>query len=198
MNMGRELTPAMKWLLGPLRWPISAVTVCALLFALWSARLPGGLIRNSISLWILIAIGVLWLVWPVLRLIVGRRCGWPQSLLMHGQRQRVLVGVIVLASAFAVWRNLPLKSAFAVSRPAMDRMARELIASGKPYGDDQWGVYRAKRIKAVPGGVRFTVEETDVRYKSGFIYLPNTDPKRTNWRSYRYIGGGWWAWREEN
>src|SRR5438128_3659245 len=138
MNMGRELTPAMKWLLGPLRWPISAVTVCSLLFALWAARLPGGLVRNSMSLWILVAIGMLWLVWPVVRLIVGKRCGWPQSLLMRGQRQRVLVGVVVLAAAGAVWRNAPLKSALMVSRPSMDRMARKLLASGKFYADDQW------------------------------------------------------------
>src|SRR5205823_6131958 len=101
----------------------------------------------SVSLWILLAIGVLWLVWPMVRLITGKRCGWPQSLLMRGQRQRVLVGVIVLAAALAVWRNAPLKSALVVSRPAMNRMARELMASGKFYADDQWvGAYKARRV----------------------------------------------------
>jgi len=32
-----------------------------------------------------------------------------------------------------------------------------------------------------------------------FVYLPNTDPKRVGWqnRNYRYVGGHWWAWREE-
>ena len=37
------------------------------------------------------------------------------------------------------------------------------------------------------------------RDRAGFTYLPNVDPKRVGWsqKSYRYLGGGWWAWREE-
>jgi len=49
------------------------------------------------------------------------------------------------------------------------------------------------------GGVRFTAEEDNRAYRSGFIYLPKVDPKRTAWqnKNYRHVGGGWWAWREE-
>ena len=94
-----------------------------------------------------------------------------------------------------------MKAAVKFSRPAMQKMASDLLASGQAYADDQWvGVYRARRIKVVPGGgVRFTVEEQNRAYKSGFTYLPKVDPKKVGWRnkSYRYVGDGWWAWREE-
>src|SRR5437867_9827306 len=50
MNMGRELGELAKWVLGPVRWPVSLLTWGALGFALWEARLPGGQIRASVSL----------------------------------------------------------------------------------------------------------------------------------------------------
>jgi hypothetical protein len=83
----------------------------------------------------------------------------------------------------------------------MDQLAADTIASANPYVDDRRvGVFYARRIKQIPGGgVRFTVEESKRTYRSGFTYLPNVDPKRVGWQnnSYRYVGGHWWAWREE-
>src|SRR5438045_4421546 len=66
MNMGRELSPLAKWVLGPVRWPVNVLSWGALVFALWFARLPGGQIRSSTSLIILIALGLLWTAWPIL------------------------------------------------------------------------------------------------------------------------------------
>ncbi|HEX8520621.1 MAG TPA: hypothetical protein VF669_00110 [Tepidisphaeraceae bacterium] len=198
MNMGRELTSLMLWVLGPIRGLVGAASWAALFFALWSARLPGGKVRASASLWVLVALGLVWLIWPVLRGIYGRKYGWPTSLLMQGQKQRVLVGIAMVLSAIAIWYRLPLKAGIAISRPAMERMAKNLVASGNFYANDQWvGVYPAKHIKVVPGGVRFTSEDSDVTYKAGFAYLPNVDPKKSNWKTYRFIGNGWWTWREE-
>ncbi len=85
-----------------------------------------------------------------------------------------------------------------ISRPAMDRMAKQLIDSRQPYAADQWvGVYKARRIRAVPGGMRFTVEDSDRAYKAGFVYLPNVNPRKNAFRSYYHLGHGWYAWREE-
>jgi hypothetical protein len=198
MNMGRELTPLMKWVLGPIRNTVRLASWAAIVVALWYARLPGQRVRSSASIYVLILLGTLWLTWPILRTFMGRRFGWPTSLLLNGQRQRFLVGIALLLSAVAIWYQLPLKLAMYISQPAMDRMAREVMDSGQPYGKNRWvGIYPARRIKAVPGGVRFTTEDSDVTYKAGFIYLPNVDPKKTNWKSYKYVGGGWWTWREE-
>jgi len=198
MNMGRPLTAMKLWILGPIHWHVTLLTWAAMAFALWFARLPGGKVRNSPALWILIAMGGLWLAWPIVRRIVGRRCGWPQSLLLRGQKQRIIVGFVLLLAAVGVWYRVPLKLAMWISRPAMDRMAKELIDSKQPYGEDRWvGVYKARRVKAVPGGMRFTVEDSDRTYRAGFIYLPDVDPKKSTWRSYYSLGDGWWTWREE-
>ena len=152
----------------------------------------------------MIGLGVLWLAWPIVRFAAARRYGWPTSLLMRGQRLRITVGLSILLAAAAIVYQLPLKAALYVSRPAMDQFAKELLASGEQYADDRWcGVYKATRVKTIPtagyqhGGVRITVEESNRAYRSGFIYLPHADPKRNSRRSYRYVGDGWWTWREE-
>src|SRR5688572_8901282 len=77
MNMGRELSELAKWVLGPVRWPVSLMSWAAIAIALWYARLPGGQIANSSSIWILSSLGVLWLAWPVVRWIAARKYGWP-------------------------------------------------------------------------------------------------------------------------
>jgi hypothetical protein len=201
MNMGRSLTAFARWAMGPLRWPVNLLSWAAMGYALWMARLPGAQLRNSSSLIILFALGLFWLTWPMVRVSIARKYGWPHSLLMRGQRQRVTVGIALLLASMAVWYDLPLKAALYISRPAMDHMATELLASGNPYTDDQWlGVYKATRIKVSLGRtVRITCEESNRAYRSGFIYLPNVDPKRTTWtgKNYHHVSGPWWAWREE-
>ena len=202
MIMGRALTPVARWALGPLRWHVNLLSWLAIGYALWMARLPGGQIRNSSSLVILILLGLFWVAWPVLRVIIAKRRGWPHSLVMRGQKTRVVVGLALLLSAAAVWYDLPLKASLYVSRPAMDKLATELLASSEPYADDQWlGVYKATRIKKLVGvkGVRITCEESNRAYRSGFVYLPNVDASRSTWRNknYHHVSGFWWAWREE-
>jgi hypothetical protein len=204
MNMGRELSELAKFVLGPVRWPVSFMSWGAIAMALWYARLPGGQIAQSSSIWILVSLGVLWIAWPIVRIIAAKTYGWPTSLLMRGQRLRLTVGLCILAAAVAIFYQLPMRAALAISRPAMDKMATDLLASGEQYGDDKWcGVYKATRVKVIPtpgnsrGGVRITVEETNRAYRSGFLYLPNAETKRNYRRSYQYVGGGWWAWREE-
>ena len=200
MNMGRPLSALAQWVLGPVRWPVSLLTWGALAFALWTARLPGGQIRGSSSIIILVALAVIWLAWPIVRIVAARRYGWPASLLMQGQKQRLLVGLSLVAAVVAIFYSLPMKAALHVSRDRMDALAKTLMSSGEPYADDQWvGVYRATRIRTIPGGVRFTCEEQNRAYKSGFMYLPEVNPKRfvSSRRSYEYVGEGWWAWREE-
>ena len=204
MNMGRELSELAKFVLGPVRWPVSLMSWGAIGVALWYARLPGGQIAGSSSIWILMGLGVLWILWPIVRVIAAKRYGWPTSLLMRGQRLRLAVGVSICLAALAIYYQLPLKAALYVSRPAMDRLATELLDSGNQYADDRWcGVYKATRVGVIPtpghsrGGVRITVEESNRAYRSGFVYLPHADTKRNYRRGYQYVGGGWWAWRQE-
>jgi hypothetical protein len=201
MNMGRELSELAKWVLGPLRWPVNLMSWGALAYALWESRLPGDQIARSSSLYLLIALGAFWLTWPIIRVIAAKKYGWPHSLLMRGQKLRISVGLCLLIASWSIVRNLPLRAALYVSMPAMEQLADDTLRAPLPYQDDRRvGVFYARRVKQIPaGGMRFTVEESKRTYRSGFVYLPNTDPKRVGWqsRNYRYVGGHWWAWREE-
>src|SRR5580693_7070002 len=67
MNMGRELSAVDRFVLGPIRWPVIAMTAGATGFVLWMARLPGG--RKTVpmeAIGVLGIVGVLWLVWPMI------------------------------------------------------------------------------------------------------------------------------------
>jgi hypothetical protein len=104
----------------------------------------------------------------------------------------------IVLTVVAVRMDWPLKVGFAVSRPAMDRLAQGLITSGNTFEEDQWvGVYKAKRIWRVGDGVRFVTDDSDVSYTAGFVYLPQADPRRSKWSSYKYVGEKWWAWRRD-
>src|SRR5215212_9585792 len=81
MNMGRELSAVARWVLGPVRWPVNLLSWVALAYSVWVSRLPGAQFVQSGSIVILIMLGVLWLMWPIVRVMAARRYGWPHELL---------------------------------------------------------------------------------------------------------------------
>lgn len=176
---------------------MSLLTWAAILYSLWTARLPGGQFADSNSIYILGVIGLTWLLWPVVRVVAARRYGWPTSLLMRGQRQRMLIGFSIALSIAAIFYRVPETLALKMSGPAMERLAWECMNGSAPYMEDRWvGVFKATRVQKTSSGMRFTVEEHDRAYKAGFDNSPNRDPMRTR-RNLRHLGDGWWAWRQE-
>src|SRR5690349_8606971 len=106
MNMGRALGALVKWALGPIRAPIVLATLLAIGFTLWTARLPGG--RRTVpvlSIGLLVAIGSVWIVWPLLRIAMARRFGWSQQQLTAGRKPRLLMGTLTLLAAATVVAN---------------------------------------------------------------------------------------------
>ncbi len=57
MNMGRVLTPLVRWLPGPIGKQVTPASCGTVAFALWSARRPGGQVRDSVLLSILTGLG---------------------------------------------------------------------------------------------------------------------------------------------
>lgn len=200
MNMGRSLSAFDKFVLGPIRWPVISLTTAATIFVLWLARLPGG--RKTVPLFaiaLLAIIGLLWLIWPMIRVIVMKRTGWTRDQLTAGRKPRWAVGAVVLFAAIAVYQNWPMQAAFWASRPAMTSLADHILHSSNYSHSDQWaGFYKVQDIRKASNGVKVTVEENiPGRYSSGFIYLPGLDPARTPLKAYRFIGHGWWTWRDD-
>jgi hypothetical protein len=77
----------------------------------------------------------------------------------------------------------------------MDALAADVIARPKSSPQDQWlGAYKATEVQPIRGGgARFTVEVGADGFRTGFMYLPNTNPNSKS-RGRQYLGDGWWLW----
>jgi hypothetical protein len=143
-------------------------------------------------------LALLWLAWPLVRWVVLRHYGWPAVVIKPMGRRHWAVPLVMAVMVALTSMRVPKRVAFNVSRAAMDKLAAEVMANPQAKYDDRWvGLFHAKNVRAIPGGVKFTAEDDDVQFKAGFVYLPKVDPKNVAWRTYTYIGNGWWAWREE-
>jgi hypothetical protein len=200
MNMGRMLSAFDRFVLGPIRWPVISLTAAATVFVLWLSRLPGG--RKTVPLAAIVVLGIiglLWLVWPMIRVIVMKRTGWTRDQLTAGRKPRRVVGAVLSFTAIAVFLNWPMQAAFWASRPAMTSLANNILRSSNFSHGERWaGFYKVQEVRKASNGVKITVEE-NIRdgYTSGFIYLPQVDPKHTALKAYQFIGDGWWSWRED-
>jgi hypothetical protein len=196
MNLGAPLTRTAQWVLGPMRWPTIVGTIVAAGLVLWATRLPRNWLNVSrVGLGVLIAMGVVWIAWPIARTLTAKKYNWPKVRLTQGAKPRYIVGAILLLEALAIARGIPLKIAFWMSKSQMDALAADVIARPKSSPQDQWlGLYKATEVQPVrPGGAKFTVEVAPDGFRTGFMYLPSADPHIRN-GGKQYMGDGWWLW----
>jgi hypothetical protein len=148
-------------------------------------------------------VAVLWLAWPIVRRLTLRHYGWPARVLKPMGRFHWVVPIVIVAMSAAIALRVVPRVAFAASRPAMDRLARDVIAHPTDTFSPRWvGLFWAKSIRTVPGvggpaGVSFVAEDRDVRSaRVGFAYLaPGGNPHALPFNSYHPIGHGWWDGR---
>jgi hypothetical protein len=99
------------------------------------------------------------------------------------------VTVVLVAWQVPTWVS------FRISRPAMDRMARQLMADPQSAPQDSWlGLYAVKQVSATSNGVWFEIANSGFTSQSGFIYSPDGPPKGTYEDHYVPMGRGWYAW----
>lgn len=198
-NPGRPIPRWAAWAVGPISWPMYGLAWVAVGVMLWRARLPG--VRWSFATPALLewlAVAAVWAAWPAVRRRVLRRHGWPARVIRPMGRWFWTVPAAVVAMVAATATAVPQAVSYRASRPAMDELAAQVVAHPHDvFPPRRVGLFRAKNIRAIPGGgMRFTVYDDDVAFRSGFQYMPAVDPKKAAWRSLRYVGDGWWAWRE--
>jgi hypothetical protein len=109
-----------------------------------------------------------------------------------------LVIPALAASAVAFWySSAPLNARFALSRPAMDDLAAEMLASGQMSEPNQrLGLYRAEGIERIGSAVRFHVAPSGFGNKTGFVYSPTHAPPRVGEDTYVHLAGPWYLWEE--
>lgn len=198
-NPGRSVPRSAAWAVGPISWPVYLIAMLGCGVTLWRARLPGIVYswKSPVMIgWVCLAL--LWLGWPLVRRAVLRRYGWPVVVIKPMGRRHWIVPLVMAAMVAMTSLRSPKHAAFRASRSAMDELAAEVMANPKLKFENRWvGLFRAKNVRAIPGGMKFTAEDDDVQFKAGFVYLPKVNPKKVAWRTYQYIGDGWWSWREE-
>jgi hypothetical protein len=200
MNMGRKIGDMTWWWLGPISSKLYALTLVAAVVTLWFARLPNNIFQPMpIACIIWITIGAVWFVWPVLRYVVAVQKRWPRFKFKTGLVQWLVMPLIIVLMIVAIRYRVPLRLTFWASRPSMESLAKQVIEKPETAPNEEWaGAYNAKKIRRTRHGMQFTVEDANVNYRAGFIYMPGVDPSRgKDWPSRRYVGDGWWIWREE-
>ena len=197
-NAGRPVPAYARWAVGPISWPVYLVALLGCGVTLWRARLPVQPFSWSAPvLWGWVALATLWLAWPLVRRAVLRHYGWPRRVIRPMGRLHWVVPVVILVMAAAAADHLPPRAAFAASRPAMDRLARDVLDHPGTGFTPRWvGLFWAKNIATVPGGVTFVADDRDARVRVGFAYLPRLRPDGLRFKVYHYVGHGWWDWKQ--
>lgn len=184
-----------RWARKPVGWPLHGAVLVASLSILIAMAAPQG--WSTPFLWgvvMWLAIGACWLMRAVLALGYSwcdrtgpsRSRHWfvaPVSLV-------VLIGLCLL--------EIPLYTAFALSRPAMNRVAHQITTSPAAAPAPTWiGLFPAEEIERTPFGMQFTVRGLGSisADRGGFAWSPNGPPKMEDARC-THLGGAWYVWRE--
>jgi hypothetical protein len=200
-NPGRPVPRYAAWAVGPISWPIYFIAIAACAVTLWRARLPGITFSwksPTIIGWA--GLATVWLLWPLARRLVLRHHGWPAVVIKPMGKRYWIVPLVIAAMIATTATRLPKNLAFRASRPSLDRLAADVLANPQARFANRWvGLFHAKNIRGLPGnsGIKLTVEDDDMQFKAGFVYLPHVNPKNPAWKTYVYIGDGWWMWRED-
>lgn len=138
---------------------------------------------------------VLGLVWVVLALVTIARSGF---LATATNRYLLAMALIAAGTAGAVASGAPFHVRLALSRPAMEALAVELLEPGVIGSADRWiGLFDAESITEFAGGYRFLVKGTGFLDPAGFAYSPNGEPPNLGGEDrYTHIEGPWWVWVE--
>jgi hypothetical protein len=144
---------------------------------------------------ILFLLIIVWLVRVLIALLLARYYAIPITGSRAAGRRWTTMPVVILLCAFLIDSGVPLHIRFWISRPAMDRLAQEIMQL--PLGGSKWpnqnvGLYRTYRIDRLEGGMRFLVT-----YKfsgcGGFAYLTDQAPASVR-TEYEHYSGPWYLW----
>ncbi len=175
------LAQMVRSLLRPLGWPAHAITLVACGFAIWAMALhwilpfASFLFCGVLLSWLLA--GAIWAIRLAARGAVWLFQPATRTVSRPGGRGFLVLPLCVAALAFLNWFDLPLRVAFRLSQPALERMAR--AAPGAPPAFPprvrRAGLYHAHW--AGFGGKRAVIQVTDSMFifsgtLAGFAYCP--------------------------
>ncbi len=106
-------------------------------------------------------------------------------------RKRVVVAavlVVILSSYVSPW---PVDPRFWISKPALERLARQVLTTGQMPPDHWVGLYYARYISRIGNGMNFRLGEWNECRGLEYV-IPGQQPARAV--QYRHLGGRWYRW----
>jgi hypothetical protein len=179
---------------GLLLQSVSAVIVATLFY---EASAPEGAMFPDIGLGFVVSILLIavWLGRLVISAILARYFAAPLFANRSVGRRWISWPIAILLCVVLIESGAPLRVRFWISRPAMDRLAQEIMQL--PLGGSKWpnrnvGLYRTYRIDRFEGGMRFLVT-----YKpsgcGGFAYFSDRSPP-SGTTEFEHFSGPWYLW----
>jgi hypothetical protein len=172
---------------------ILMIAATAVVVVLWiEASSRYSLMGMTFSLPVVGLIGLIWLIRFVAAGVKTRgrlsTRSWARWLLVPA----VLVGAGVLTGF-----DVPFQARLALSRPAMDQAAVEIMAGGTT--DRDWiGLWPVQLVEPIDGGVMFLIEGSGFMDRVGLAYsVSGTPADPYDDVEYTDLGGGWWQWWSE-
>lgn len=145
--------------------------------------------------------GLILLGWWLARLVwwVARRRRSPADEPVS-TRRRVLrwlwEPVTIVACWAIVYTGILFPTRFAVSRPALERYARQVQERGDsaPPTGGIVGLFRLREVELLPNGVVRLITTSCMLDDCGVAYSPKGPPPVIGEDSYRRLSGNWWHW----
>jgi hypothetical protein len=197
MNMGRSVGEVKRFLLRPIGWPTHLLVAAVALVVLWDARLPGDFhFKSELQRWLGTVVGWWWAGRAIARYYGPTWWGVPRWMAQGHWRRWLVLIVVMLAVGAITSTSLPLRTGFWISRPAMERLANQVMSAppGTPAPADRWvGVYHTAGVEQIPGGMRFLVAGNVFDWW-GFAYSTIDPPADMGFNDYEHFDGRWYIW----
>jgi hypothetical protein len=184
------------------RTPRSFLVFTNLLIALFGTLLMLGEIETGaviLSLPVLLAAIILWPISLFQAFRCDRRSN-RRSISSFGTwfRRSIAIPYLFLAILLVRW-NVPFRAAFIISKPAMDRLAQEVMASPPLtsfFISRRVGLFSAMYIEKLPNGVRFASGYGHPFDYNGFAFSLSPLPPESHGYNYIHYHDNWYlCWR---
>ena len=185
-------------LLKPIGWPMFLTSLGACLALLYAVSVPEFyFIFLIFTPWLWIALALYWMVRLLLRFILIRAVKDPTLRFWQQGWRWVIPPILAGLTLLICVAEVPFHLSFALSRPAMERLALEVTTTPPPYCDRHVGLYSATEITSIPDGMRFIVRGSGFISRGGFAWSPH--PPIDAWPcKYSHYSGNWYLVLEDS
>jgi hypothetical protein len=199
VNLGRQVGPVARLWLRPPGWPLNVMCAFWMCVVLWGNTSPGGyfgLQLFGISFGLLV--GGVWLLRFVVAWILAAKHHQPTFRPWRASLRWAVMPLLIAIVASSVWTHTPARLCFWISRPCMDRLARQVMSAPATAPRPAWvGLYPIQDARVVPGGMRFIVRGAGFMDRAGFAFSPSGPPPNLGGEDcYTPIRDGWYEWAQ--